>query len=62
MKIECYGHYYYRDENHVPRRITIIEKGSGVGFYWCVNGHLTKEEIINKKEERFLIHQNRVIE
>ena len=62
MKIEIFGYYYYRGENHVPRRITIIEKGANTGFFWCVEGHMTMEEIKEKKPDRFLIHQNRVIQ
>lgn len=62
MQIEIFGKYYYRDENHVPRRITIVEKGSTEGFYWCVDGHFSREEIAMKKMDRFLIHKNRIIQ
>lgn len=62
MKIEMNGHYYYRDENHIPKRITIIAEGDHAGFYWCLNGHLSEKEIAEKLKEKFLIHQNKVIQ
>lgn len=60
MKIEIYGKYYYRGENYVPRRITVVEKGPTAGFYWCIDGHYYKHEIFANKPERFLIHQNKI--
>ena len=62
MTIELYGHYYYRNENHVPRRITIVGEGSTKGFYKYVEGHFTKEEIAAKDPEVFVIHANKIIE
>lgn len=58
--IEFFGHYYYREASHMPVRITIVEKGEKAGFYKCVKGHWTQEEIKEKKLEPFLIHVNRI--
>lgn len=60
MNIEIYGKYYYRDEYHIPHRITIVASGSTGGFFWYVDGHLSKEEIESKSPQRKLIHQNRI--
>lgn len=62
MQIEIYGQYYYRGENHVPRRITIVAPGPNAGFYWCVDGHFTKEEIEDKAMQPFLIHKNKIVQ
>lgn len=58
--IEVYGHYYYREATHMPVRITIVAEGEKPGFYQCVKGHWTKEELQEKKPEPFLIHVNRI--
>ena len=42
FEIELYGHYYYRDEMHIPHRITIVGRKEQSGFYYYVEGHLTK--------------------
>ena len=60
MEFELYSHFYYRGDDYIPRRITIVGKYERPGFYWVVNGHLTKEEIEVKKPERFLIHVNKI--
>lgn len=59
MNIEICGHYYYRENNYVPVRITVIEKGKA-GFYKCVKGHWTPSELHEKRLEPFLIHVNRI--
>ena len=58
--IEMFGHYYYRESNYMPVRITIVEKGERPGFYRCVKGHFTEAEIREKGLEPFLIHMNRI--
>ncbi len=58
--IEILGHYYYRQPNYMPVRITIVEKGEKPGFYRCVNGHVTETEIKEKTLESFLIHINKI--
>ena len=58
--IEILGHYYYRQTNYMPVRITIIEKGEKPGFYRCVNGHVTEAEIKEKSLESFLFHINKI--
>lgn len=60
MEIELYGHYYYRDENHIPHRITIVDITSTPGFFWYVDGHFTKDEIFEKDLTKQLIHKNRI--
>ena len=60
MEIELYGHYYFRGEDHIPRRITIVEQGPAAGFYWYVDGHVSKEEFTSKNLEKHLIHKNRI--
>ncbi len=62
MEIKLYGRYYYRGADYIPRRITVVEKGSMPGMYWCVNGHLYKHQIFDKKPERFLLHRNHITE
>ena len=58
--VNLLGHYYYRENNYLPVRITIVEKGERPGFYKCVKGHWTKEELQNKLSESFMIHINRI--
>lgn len=60
FEIEIFGHYYYRDEAHIPHRITIIERKEKSGFYYYVEGHLTREEALSRKNEKKLIHINRI--
>lgn len=54
------GHYYYRENNFMPVRITIVAKGERPGFYQCVKGHWTEAELPGKLSEAFLIHLNRI--
>ena len=58
--VNLYGHYYYRENNFLPVRITIVEKGERAGFYKCVKGHWTKAELRDKLDEAFWIHINRI--
>ena len=58
--VDLYGHYYYRENNYLPVRITIIAKGERPGFYRCVKGHWTEAEVQYKFSEAFLIHINRI--
>jgi len=58
--VNLYGHYYYRENNYLPVRITIIEKSDRPGFYKCVKGHWTEAELESKLPEAFLIHINRI--
>ena len=58
--VNLFGHYYYRKNNYLPVRITIIEKGERPGFYKCVKGHWTEAEAMDKRSEAFLIHINRI--
>ena len=44
----------------MPVRITIIGKSDKPGFYRCVNGHVTEEEVKGKSLEPFLIHINKI--
>lgn len=60
MDIQIYDHLYYRGDDHIPRRITIVDRYEKPGFFWAVNGHMSAEEIAEKKPERFLIHRNRI--
>ena len=58
--VNLLGHYYYRENNFMPVRITIIEKGERPGFFKCVKGHWTEAELHEKRPEVFLIHINRI--
>ena len=58
--VNLFGHYYYRENNYLPVRITIVEKGEIPGFYKCVKGHWTVAEAMDKRSEAFLIHINRI--
>lgn len=58
--IEVPGHYYYRENNYMPVRITIVEKGERPGFYKCVKGHWNEAEMKEKLADAFLIHVNRI--
>ena len=58
--VNLFGHYYYRESNYLPVRITIVEKGERPGFYKCVKGHLTEAEAQSMLSEAFLIHINRI--
>ena len=59
--VNLLGHYYYRENNFMPVRITILKKGERPGFYKCVKGHWTEAELESKQGEAFLIHINRII-
>lgn len=59
--VKLLGHYYYRENNYLPVRITIVEKGEHPGFYKCVKGHWTEDELKSKLSEAFLIHINRIV-
>ena len=39
FEIELFGHYYYRDEMHIPHRITIVGRKGQSGFYWQRRKH-----------------------
>lgn len=58
--VNLFGHYYYRENNFMPVRITIVAKGEKPGFYKCVKGHWTESEAQNLLSEAFLIHINRI--
>ena len=58
--VNLFGHYYYRENNYLPVRITIVEKGERPGFYKCIKGHWTEAEDMFKRSEAFLIHINRI--
>ena len=58
--VNLFGHYYYRESNYLPVRITIVAKGERPGFYKCVKGHWTEAELPEKLSEPFLIHLNRI--
>lgn len=58
--VNLFGHYYYRENNYLPVRITIVGKGERPGFYKCVKGHWTEKELPDKLSEAFLIHINRI--
>ena len=58
--VNLFGHYYYRENNYLPVRITIIGKGERPGFYLCVKGHRTEAEVPSLLKEAFLIHINRI--
>lgn len=60
FEIELYGHYYYRDEMHIPHRITIVGRKEQSGFYYYVEGHLTKEEALARSENKKLIYVNKI--
>ena len=36
--VNLFGHYYYRENNFMPVRITIVAKGPRPGFFQCVKG------------------------
>ena len=59
--VNLFGHYYYRENNYLPVRITIVEKGERPGFYRCVKGHCTEAEVQKRLSEAFLIHINRIV-
>lgn len=59
--VNLLGHYYYRENNYLPVRITIVEKGERPGFYKCVKGHWAEDELKSKLSEAFLIHINRIV-
>lgn len=59
--VNLLGHYYYRENNYLPVRITIVEKGERPGFYKCVKGHWAEDELESKLSEAFLIHINRIV-
>ena len=58
--VNLFGHYYYRENNYLPVRITIVAKGERSGFYLCVKGHWTEAEVRDHLSEAFLIHINRI--
>ena len=58
--VNLFGHYYYRENNYLPVRITIIGKGGRPGFYRCVKGHWSEEQAQSMLNEAFLIHINRI--
>lgn len=60
MGIEMYGYYHYRTPSFELKRITIVDIGPYDGFYYYVDGHLTKEEILEKRPHRSLIHKNNI--
>ena len=60
FEIELFGHYYYRDEMHIPHRITIVGRKGQSGFYYYVEGHLAKAEALKQKENQKLIHVNKI--
>ena len=58
--VNLFGHYYYRENNYLPVRITIVAKGGRPGFYRCVKGHWSEEQAQSLLNEAFLIHINRI--
>lgn len=58
--VNLFGHYYYRENNYLPVRITIVAKGELPGFYRCVKGHWNEEQVQPLLDEAFLIHINRI--
>ena len=59
--VNLFGHYYYRENNFMPVRITIVAKDPRPGFFQCVKGHWTEAEAKDKLSEAFLIHINRIM-
>ena len=58
--VNLFGHYYYRENNYLPVRITIVAKGEHPGCYRCAKGHWSEEQAQSLLNEAFLIHINRI--